>query len=118
MPWTITVDISTANALLEKLASAATSTIPQAAMQAGAEKLVESARAAAPVRTGALRDSIDVAQVSAQGASVVAEVEYSGFVEFGTSRMSAEPYMRPGIPTASAAAVEAAVSALEEAARA
>jgi HK97 gp10 family phage protein len=114
MPWSITVDISQANALFQKLASSISSTIPQAALQAGADNLVESARSAAPVLTGALRDSISTTNVTATNATVEATVEYAGFVEFGTSRMSAEPYMMPGIPEASRAAVDAAVAALND----
>jgi HK97 gp10 family phage protein len=115
MPWSVTVDISQANAIFQKLASSITSTIPQRALQAGADNLVESAKSSAPVRTGALRDSIQRTEASAESAIVEAEVEYAGFVEFGTSRMSAEPYMMPGIPEASRVAVDAAVSALNEA---
>lgn len=50
----------------------------------------------APVDTGALRDSI---RHEVEGTTVRAgpgrEVDYALFVEFGTSRMAAQPYVRP-----------------------
>lgn len=117
MPWSITVDISKAVAVLEKLANAAESTIPQQALQAGADNLAQSAASKAPVLTGALRDSIKVGGVSNTSATVEADVEYAGFVEFGTSKMSAEPYMTPGIPQASKVLVDTATRLLNEAIR-
>jgi HK97 gp10 family phage protein len=57
------------------------------------------ARTVAPVDTGALRASISVDTPTFDGASVSIEVgpevNYGAFVEFGTSRASAQPYMIP-----------------------
>ena len=52
------------------------------------------ARASAPVDTGNLRNSITV---DAQGtrARVGAEADYAIYVEMGTSRMAAQPFMNP-----------------------
>lgn len=52
----------------------------------------------APVDTGALRNSI-TSEVQRRGNTIRGEVgptvNYGGFVERGTSRMSAQPYLRP-----------------------
>lgn len=114
MPWSITVDLSRAVPMLEKLATDIESTIPQKSLQAGADQLVTLAKSRAPVRTGALRDSIQRTEASAESATVEAEVEYSGFVEFGTSRMSAEPYMTPSIPEAVRTIEQTATQLLRE----
>lgn len=55
------------------------------------------ARQLAPVDTGNLRGSIQVrpATPALTEASVGPEAEYGVYVEYGTSRMSAQPYMRP-----------------------
>lgn len=59
------------------------------AMERGMKRL-------APVDTGTLRDSI---RHRVEGTTVTAgpgrEVNYAIFVEFGTSRMAAQPYVRP-----------------------
>jgi HK97 gp10 family phage protein len=65
------------------------------------------AQAAAPVDTGALRDSI----VYSDGVVSVG-VDYAGFVEYGTSDTPAQPYLRPAADTAdgeAAATIAAAV---------
>ena len=55
------------------------------------------ARTLAPVDTGNLRGSIQVrpASPALTEASVGPEAEYGVYVEYGTSRMSAQPFMRP-----------------------
>ncbi len=74
-----------------------------------AEKIVKTARQLAPYRTGRLREGrrtpgekgIHVVPDTAAGrsgvavAGVRADAPYSGFVEFGTSRMSPRPFLRP-----------------------
>jgi HK97 gp10 family phage protein len=47
----------------------------------------------APVRTGALRESIHVEPVTATKVRVVASAPYAGFVHDGTSRQKANPFM-------------------------
>lgn len=63
------------------------------------DKVAEVAKTLAPVETGALRDSIHVEPgglVTAE-ARIIADVRYAAFVEFGTSEMSAEPYLAPAL---------------------
>lgn len=57
------------------------------------------ARVRAPVDTGALRASISTSAPSLSGVEVSIEVgpevNYGAFVEYGTSRAGAQPYMEP-----------------------
>ena len=50
-----------------------------------------------PVDTGRLRSSIQLVDFNPKEPSAVVgtDVEYAEFVEYGTSRQSAQPYMRP-----------------------
>lgn len=63
------------------------------------------AKRRAPVRTGALRRSIQ-SVIRAAAAVVRVGVDYGVYVEYGTHRMPARPYLRP--------AVEAAVPRLHD----
>lgn len=61
--------------------------------------LVErSAKKACPVDTGTLRRSIvHVMSLDGRSAFVGSNVEYAPFVEMGTSKMAAQPYLRPAL---------------------
>lgn len=59
-----------------------------------ANKVTSAAKDAAPVLTGALRDSI-TSSVSGLTARIGPTVPYAIFVEFGTSKMAPEPFMTP-----------------------
>jgi len=73
------------------------------------EKIRDDAKSFAPVDTGALRKSIHVERKGKLEVSIVAgdggvinprtgrEVDYAGYVEFGTSRASPQPYMQPAL---------------------
>lgn len=64
-------------------------------------KVQNRARQLAPVDTGRLRSSIQSTglQRDARGAyvDVGTNVFYAGFVEFGTRRQGAQPYLRPAL---------------------
>lgn len=55
------------------------------------------AKKSCPVDTGRLRSSIttDLSQINSYEASVGTNVEYAPHVEYGTSKQSAKPYLRP-----------------------
>ena len=55
------------------------------------------AQSRAPVDTGALRSSIGVTSRGALSATVSPSVNYSHYVEFGTSRMAPQPYLLPAL---------------------
>jgi len=77
------------------------------ALEEIAEKILDDAKNFAPVDTGALRKSIRTEKKGKLQVSVLAggggvinpktgrEVDYAGYVEFGTSRMAPQPYMQP-----------------------
>lgn len=69
------------------------------AVMAGAFVLESAAKIKTPIDTGNLVNSINTELVSSDETSAFAEVgtgvEYAEHVEFGTSKMAAQPYMRP-----------------------
>jgi HK97 gp10 family phage protein len=87
----------------------------RAALHAGGEIIAAEARRLVPVDTGTLKDSIQVTderdarvygKVNGAGVSVYVgpvgstedgDVPYAKFVEFGTARAGAQPFMRPAI---------------------
>jgi HK97 gp10 family phage protein len=67
-------------------------------LEAGARVVEAYAKIAAPVDTGNLQGSIQVQEVTPIQAIIgPSNIDYAEFVEFGTSRMAAQPYMRPAI---------------------
>ncbi len=64
-----------------------------------AEKTAEIARSLVPVRTGQLRDSIGAVSTGKGGLewALIASTPYALYVELGTSRQPAQPYMRPAV---------------------
>jgi HK97 gp10 family phage protein len=67
-------------------------------------KVENTAKSLTPVDTGRLRSSI-THELGREGRRFVARVgtnvEYAGYVEFGTRRMRAQPYLRAAIHSAS-----------------
>ena len=61
-----------------------------------ATEIVGQAISIVPVKDGNLRNSIQ-AREDGDGAIVGTNIEYAAFVEYGTRRMSARPYLRPAI---------------------
>lgn len=64
-------------------------------VEKGAEQIAELARQLAPVDTGALRESIHVEPAENGVVRVVASVPYAVYVEYGTARMAAQPFLTP-----------------------
>lgn len=80
---------------LSSLASGIEAAVSEA-VAAGAEVVADNARSVCPVDTGALRDSIAVTQ-SGTNAEISANTDYAAYVEFGTSKMAAQPYLVPSL---------------------
>ncbi len=59
-------------------------------------KVAATARGIVPVRTGTLKDSIEVQQENLT-AHIGSNVHYAAYVEAGTSKQSAQPYLRPAL---------------------
>jgi HK97 gp10 family phage protein len=69
----------------------------QDGLDAGARIVETHAKVYCPVDTGTLRNSIMVDEVTPNKAVIAPHTDYAEHVEFGTSRMAAQPYMRPAL---------------------
>jgi len=79
------------------------------ALEEISEKIRDDAKNFAPIDTGALRKSIRIEKKGKLQVSIIAggggvinprsgrEVDYAGYVEFGTSRMAPQPFMQPAL---------------------
>jgi HK97 gp10 family phage protein len=83
-------------------------------MAKGADLMREEAQAIVPVRTGRLQRSVKVVRIESCFYLVGSDVEYAGFVEFGTSRMRAQPFLRPAWDRAHPRALDSVVGLLEQ----
>ena len=63
------------------------------------DTFLEEAYARCPVRTGYLRSTIS-ADYTASSITCMAEADYAQYVEYGTSRQSAQPYFEPALQIA------------------
>lgn len=97
MSVTVTIDASEVNAMLSRLSDAGRGRALGSALLAGALLVEGDAKRRAPVDTGTLRNSIRAEQQSDTEATVGTPVEYAPFVEYGTSRQAAQPYLRPAL---------------------
>lgn len=70
------------------------------ALQSAGDAFVDSAQGMAPVDTGFLRDNIEITESSDTEIVIVSQAEYSGFQEFGTRKMQAQPYFFQAADTA------------------
>jgi HK97 gp10 family phage protein len=61
-------------------------------------QVADAAKRIVPVDSGDLQRSIHT-EVSAEGMFVVADEEYAAFVENGTSKQAAQPFLRPALNT-------------------
>lgn len=82
---------------LERLRGAERRRAQQDGLEAGARVVETYAKLAAPVDTGTLRNSIMLDEVTPDHAILGPHVDYAEHVEFGTSRMAAQPYLRPAV---------------------
>ena len=95
-----TVDTSQLNRLTADLLKAEAKTKAMAGMAVAKTALdcAASAKRHAPVDTGALRNSIGTSIAGDRmSAEIGPTVNYGAYVEFGTSRMAAQPYMGPAM---------------------
>jgi HK97 gp10 family phage protein len=67
------------------------------AVKKAALKLEGEAKRLCPVDTGRLRNSIETQRIDRYTYGVGTGVEYAPYVEFGTRKMRAQPYLRPAM---------------------
>lgn len=65
-----------------------------------AEEIAESAQFFAPVRSGALREGVGVVKTGPLQWEIVSAAPYSPYVEGGTVKMQAQPFMGPAMDIA------------------
>lgn len=102
---------------LARLAGSQRRQAQQDGLEAGARIVETYAKIRCPVDTGFLRNSITVDEVTPMEAVIAPHTDYAEHVEFGTSRMAAQPYMRPALDEHESEilqAVEATVAAFVE----
>lgn len=75
------------------------------AVRKAAEAVAEEARRMCPVDTGALRNSIAVSSDGSR-AEVIAGKDYAVFVEFGTYKTAAQPFLVPALLVSADAAMD------------
>jgi HK97 gp10 family phage protein len=79
---------------LTHLALQAPEAAKEALLQTGAD-IVELTKQLSPVDTGALRQSYGAVPVDSNTIQIGSDKEYAPFVEYGTSRMAAQPHLTP-----------------------
>lgn len=77
------------------------------------ELIAEEARRLAPVDTGELKNSIH-SELGEEGGFIAVDAEHGPFVEYGTDRMAAQPYLRPAIETKTDEALQLIAKAADE----
>ena len=82
---------------LDRLGGAQRRQAQRDGLEAGARVVETHAKVLCPIDTGTLRNSIMVDEVTPERALIAPHTDYAEHVEFGTSRMAAQPYMRPAL---------------------
>lgn len=109
--------------LMEELGATAALTIDAAAsaMKTTTGQVQATAKQVAPKRTGYMANNISVEPVKKTATSVTgtvnAKADYSSFVEFGTYKMHAEPFMRPAVDWGQSIFIKATMDKLKGAAK-
>ncbi len=68
------------------------------AVKSSADRIAQRARSYAPVQTGALRNSIEsVSNLAGKEAEVRVNAPYAAYVEYGTYKMDAQPFLTPAV---------------------
>jgi HK97 gp10 family phage protein len=117
MPGNVTFKLERAKEferLLKELGPVPAGRLGQNSLMAGARVIAAEARRNAPVLTGALRKSIGVrsdrgfvrAGSDTRQAFVTARARHAGLVEYGTAKMSPQPYLRPAADEKAAEALD------------
>jgi len=85
--------------------------VPWVVPPAAAEIIAERARELAAVDTGEMKSKIKVVNF-AKFSQVEANAKHSGYIEFGTYKMAAQPFLRPAVQEQQAAIRNAVAEAM------
>jgi HK97 gp10 family phage protein len=100
MPGALSVEVRGVDSLVDRIRMLRPRVrrATEAAVKDAGQALETGMKSLVPVDTGRLRDSIrhEVEGTTAKAGPGL-EVDYAIFVEFGTSRMAAQPYIRPTV---------------------
>lgn len=96
-----------------KVTEATRKAAEKALLQTAAD-IVSVAKQLCPVDTGLLKQSIGADPVSASKIRVGTSVEYGKFVEYGTSRSPAQPFLTPAFTQAKSTYAKRLKDALQE----
>lgn len=107
--WDIQINKGGLESLISRLPGLVSDIVEKAAFDCQAE-----AQDIVPVDTGDLKGSIITVIESGTQASVIAAAEYAGYVEYGTYKMAAQPFMMPAAEIAGTAFLAALQAALEQ----
>jgi len=116
----INVKWSGLDTLMEELGATAGATIEAAAlaMKTTTGQVQAQAKQIAPKRTGFMANNILVEPVNKTATSVTgtvnAKADYSSFVEFGTYKMSAQPFIRPAVSAGQSLFIRTTMDKLKE----
>lgn len=108
------------SSLMEQIGATAAETIEAAssAMKTTTGQVQATAKQVAPKRTGYMANNISIEPVKKTATSVTgtvnAKADYSSFVEFGTYKMAAEPFMRPAVSAAQSFFIKTTMDKLKE----
>lgn len=106
--------------LMEQIGATAAETIEAAssAMKTTTGQVQAQAKQIAPKRTGFMANNISVDPIQRTASSVTgtidAKADYSSFVEFGTYKMSAEPFIRPAVSAGQSVFIKTTMDKLKE----
>lgn len=91
----VSYKIDLSNLHIQDLENKIKNNLPNGIAKAG-EAVVKNAKAICPVDTSRLRNSIH-SEASGLTATIGTNVEYALYVEMGTYKMQAQPYLVPGL---------------------
>lgn len=76
------------------------------AMMEGGKIIETACKEYCPVDTGLLRSSIQTEAAGSREVDIAPHTDYAAYVEFGTYKMGAQPYMGPGFESSRDAALQ------------
>jgi HK97 gp10 family phage protein len=93
--YTIKVDTQQASKIIADRLNVKVPKILGESVKTTTDKVASTAQSICPVDTGELRSSIKAEKVSEFEGRVIATAEHAPFVEFGTYKMQAQPFLGP-----------------------